>query len=221
MSNRRPLTELTSKTTGDKFLALVNRLEEERDPVGQTAYKITAGSRHLIARRIRTKGRDVVHQTVEDDDRLRFDALIETFRSKLDLPRPASVAQALRNADLRTAFLAEVGALTAAEVAQLAGSKAKNSSALASRWRSERRIFAVPWGGELLYPAFQFADGEPRPLIARVLQSFGERPSDWEIALWFATPSAYLPRNARPLEQLGDPDALVAAVHAERTLPEF
>ena len=221
MSNRRAITELTSKTTGDKFLALVNRLEEERDPVGQTAHEITAGSRHLIARRIRPKGRDVVRQTVEDDDRLRFDALIETFRSKLALPRPASVDQALRNADLRTAFLVEVGALTAAEVAQLAGSKAKNSSALASRWRSERRIFAVPWGGELLYPAFQFADGEPRAIIAHVLQSFGERPSDWEVARWFATPSAYLPRNARPLEQLGDPDALVAAVHAERTLPEF
>lgn len=221
MSNRRSITALTPRTTGDNFLALVNRLEEERDPVGQTAYEITAGSRHLIARRIHPKGRDVVRQTVEDDDRLRFDALIETFRSKLDLPRPASVVQALRNADLRTAFLAEVGALTAAEVAQLAGSRAKNSSALASRWRSERRIFAVPWGGELLYPAFQFADGEPRPVIAHVLQSFGERPSDWEVALWFATPSAYLPRNARPLERLGDPDALVAAVHAERTLPEF
>lgn len=221
MSNRRSLADLTSKTTGDKFLALVNRLEEERDPVGQAAYEITAGSRHLIARRIRPKGRDVGRETVEDDDRLRFEALIETFRSKLDLPRPASVAQALRNADLRTAFLAEVGALTAAEVAQLAGSKARNSSALAGRWRSERRIFAVPWGGELLYPAFQFADGQPRSPIARALQAFGERPSDWEVALWFATPSPYLPGNARPLERLGDPDALVAAVHAERSLPEF
>lgn len=209
MSNRRTLTHLTSRTTGDQFLALVDRLEEERDPVGQTT------------RRIRPKARDVVRQAAQDDDRLRFEGLIETFRSKLDLPRPASVAQALRNADLRTAFLAEVGVLTAAEVAQLAGSKAKNSSALAGRWRSERRIFAVPWGGELLYPAFQFADGGPRPLIARVLQSFGERPSDWEIALWFATPSPYLPGNARPLEWLGDTDALVAAVHAERTLPEF
>lgn len=222
MSSRRALTKLTPRPTDDQFLSLVDRLEVERDPVGRAASAIRTGSRRFIARRISQKGNDVSLRTdAEDEDGPRFEALIETFRSKLDLPRPASVAQALRNADLRTAFLAEVGALRSGEVAQLAGSKARNSSALAGRWRSERRIFAVPWGGELLYPAFQFSDGEPRPLIARVLRSFGGRPSDWEVALWFVTPSAHLPRNTRPLEQLGDPDALAAAAHAERTLPEF
>lgn len=218
MSNRRTLTSLTS---GDKFLSLVDRLEQERDPIGQTANEIGGGSRRFLTRQLRQKRSNSLRQTIEDDDPHRFEALIETFRSRLDLPRPASVTQALRNADLRTAFLAEVGALTSAEVAQLAGSKAKNSSALAGRWRSARRIFAVPWGGETLYPAFQLADGEPRPIIARILQAFGERPSGWEVALWFATPSAYLPRNARPIEQLGDPDELVAAVHAEQSLPGF
>lgn len=222
MSSRRALTTLTTEPTDDKFLALVDRLEVERDPVRHAASEIRTGSRRFIASRINQKGNEVLLQTHEKvEDGPRFEALVETFRSKLDLPRPASVVQALRNADLRTAFLAEVGALRSGEVAQLAGSRARNSSALAGRWRSERRIFAVPWGGEFLYPAFQFADGEPRPVIARVLQSFDGRPSDWEVALWFATPSPYLPRNTRPLEQLGDPDALVAAAHAERTLPEF
>lgn len=221
MNTRRTLTALTSARSGDRFLDLVDRLEKERDPVGQTSLEIAAGGRKYIARRIRPKSGEVVRQTIERDDPPRFEGLIETFRSKLDLPRPASVSQALRNAELRTAFITEVGAMTAAEVAQLAGSKAKNSSALAGRWRSQRRIFAVPWGGEVLYPAFQFANGEPRPIIARVLQSFGERPSGWEVALWFATPSQYLTRNGRPLERLDDPDALEAAARAERTLPEF
>jgi len=220
MSSRRILTDLISQPTADKFLTVVDELERERDPVGHTASAIRAGSRRLTGQQMRPEGDEGSRRT-RQDDRPRFEALVETFRSKLDLPRPAGVAQALRNAELRTAFLAEVGALRAAEVAQLAGSKAKNSSALAGRWRSERRVFAVPWGGDLLYPAFQFQDGEPRPIIAHVLRSFNGGPSDWEVALWFATPSVYVPGNARPLDRLGDPDALVAAAHAERTLPEF
>jgi hypothetical protein len=207
MSQRHSLSHLTATGGQDSFLAVIDRLEEERDPTGQLTHEITAGRRKFIAR--------------ETPEHPRFEALVESLRSKLDLPRPAGVIQALRNAELRTAFVAEVGALTAAEVAQLAGSRAKNSSALAGRWRTERRIFAVPWGGDLLYPAFQFAHGEPRPTIARVLQAFGQRPSGWEVALWFATPSPYLPHNARPLEWLDDPDALVAAARAERELPEF
>jgi len=201
MSHKSVITELTSGGS-DRFLAVVERLEREARPADQVAFEVKTS--------LRASG-----------ETLRFEALIESLRGRLDLPRPAAVSQALRNAELRTAFISEIGGLTAAEVAELAGSRARNSSALAGRWRAERRIFAVPWGGELLYPAFQFADGAPRPVIGRVLEAFGERPSGWEVALWFATPSSYLPRDGRPIERLADPDALVAAARAELSLPEF
>jgi hypothetical protein len=155
------------------------------------------------------------------DERRAFEGLVDTLRSRLDLPRPSSVVAALRNAELRAAFIAEVGALTTAEIAVIAGSKARNSSALAGRWRSEGRIFAVPWAGSQLYPAFQFANGEPRPAIARVIEAFGDRPSGWEIAIWFATPSPYLPDDGVPLAHLDEADALVVAAQAELDLPEF
>lgn len=207
MNKLTQFSSLTSDDPQDRFLAVIERLDEERDPTAQLTHEVTLGNRRFTARNTK--------------ERPHFEALVQSLRSRLDLPRPARVVQALRNAELRTAFLAEVGALTAAEVAQLAGSRAKNSSALAGRWRAERRIFAVPWGGDLLYPAFQFADGGPRPTIARVLHAFGERPSGWEIALWFATQSPHLPHSARPLERLDDADGLVAAARAEHELPEF
>ena len=222
MSSRRHLTKLTSRPSNDRFLSMVDRLESEANPVDQATGQVRVVGRQHKAHKI-GKGATVPSA---GSDRSRkhevaFESLVDTLRGQLDLPRPAAVIQALRNAELRTAFVAEVGVLSAAEVSRLAGSQAKNSSALAGRWRADRKVFAVPWGGDWLYPAFQFAEGEPRPVISRILEVFGAETSGWEIALWFATPSPYLNHDARPIEQLDNPDALVSAATADRRLPEF
>lgn len=108
------------------------------------------------------------------------------------------------------------------EVAKGAGSDAKNAAALATRWRKEQRVFAVAWGGELRYPTFQFDDaGKPLPAIKSVIDAFGPGVSPWQLAVWFATPSPYLPGHERPVRFLWDPEQLVAAASAERELPEF
>jgi hypothetical protein len=199
------LTDLTSTDRSASFAESVAQLDEEGN--------LTA----LVERRVRETSE--AYKT-EPDERLAFEGLIDSMRSRLDLPRPVSVASALRNAELRAAFISEIGALTAAEVAVVAGSKARNSSALAGRWRSEGRIFAVSWAGSQRYPAFQFENGAPRPSIAKVLRAFGGTPSGWEIALWFASPSTYLPGDGAPLGYLDDADVLVAAARAELDLPE-
>jgi len=133
-----------------------------------------------------------------------------------------TASQAVRNAAARPEFLAEFATLTSAAVARSAGSTAKNAAALATSWRKERRVFAVTWGGELRYPDFQFDDsGTPLPAIRTVLDVFKDVPSDWQVALWFATPSPHLRRHGRPVEFLRDPGTLAAAAQAELTLPEF
>ncbi len=44
----------------------------------------------------------------------------------------------------------------------MGGSTARNTSALANRWRSEGKIFAVAVAGHGAFPAFQFGeDGRP------------------------------------------------------------
>jgi len=207
MSRNRALTHLTRHDDeAASFVQSVGRLDEEASLVA------------LVERRA---GEATQPYEAGSDERRAFASLVDAMRSRLDLPRPASVISALRNAELRATFLAEVGALTAAEVAVVAGSKARNSSALAGRWRSEGRIFAVPWAGSQLYPAFQFVNGEPRRVVGRVLEAFGDGPSGWEIAIWFVTPSPYLPGDGVPLAHLDDADALVAAARAELDLPEF
>lgn len=147
------------------------------------------------------------------------DRLVEALLPEgITVPTPAVVLQARRNAEARRSLLEEFGALRSQEVADLAESRASNRSALASRWRAEKRTLAVPLGEELLYPGFQFnADGKPRPVIASALEWLrsDSHTTDWQAALWFVTPTSWL-AGRRPVDLLEiDPDAVIEAARRE------
>jgi hypothetical protein len=129
----------------------------------------------------------------------------------------AEVSLLRRNAEARRAFLAEFGALTSKEVAELAGSRATNRAALANRWKAEGRIFAVETGGHTLFPAFQFSedDGQPRPVIAEILAALGQEYSGWQTALWFSGRNGWLGAQ-RPVDLLRSaPGAVEEAARRE------
>jgi hypothetical protein len=68
-----------------------------------------------------------------------LDALAPKERGTLSA---AAVLQARQNAAARHQFLEEFPALTSADVADAAGSKATNRASLANRWREEGKVFA-------------------------------------------------------------------------------
>jgi len=142
--------------------------------------------------------------------------IIEAMLPALEVPSEASILQARRNAAAQETLLRELGAFSAAQVADLAGSKAKNRAALASRWQQEGRILGVRHRGQLVYPAFQFdAAGRPLPVISQVLEVFGESSSTWETALWFTAANGWL-GGARPVDLLvREPERVVEAAHRE------
>lgn len=131
----------------------------------------------------------------------------------ITIPTPPVVLQARRNAEARAAMLEEFGALTASEVADLAGSEAKNTSALAGRWRREGRLLAVEHHGTVYYPGFQFdSSGKPRHEIADVLRHLSSPDvTPWQQALWFTSANGWL-GGRRPVDLLDDErDAIIAA----------
>jgi hypothetical protein len=199
MSVPANITPLTRRRVRAKLRPVVERVRDERDPLG-----------------LRDPGAAAQRGNNIDP----FEALVDAMQPMV--PTMGTASQAVRNAAARRQFLAEVPTLTSGQVAEAAGSGARNKAALAARWRKERRVFAVPWGGELLYPAFQFDEGgTPLPVVKLVLEALGDATSDWQTAIWFSTPSPYLPPDDRPFRLLGDPERLVAAARAERELPEF
>jgi hypothetical protein len=139
--------------------------------------------------------------------------LARVMTPDVPVPEPAVVLQARRNAEARTALLTEFGGLTAAQVAELSGSEAHNRSALAGRWRREGRLLAVDHHGTTYYPGFQFdADGQPRPVVAEVLEHLNALAvTPWQQALWFTTANGWLD-GRRPVDILEDePAAIVGA----------
>ncbi len=139
--------------------------------------------------------------------------LVERLRPH-DGHQRAVEAIEFESARARADFLRRHETLSSAEVAALAGHTARNRSLTASRWRRAGRIFAVPQGGEERYPAFQFQDGAPRPIVARVLEVLSPSLTPWEIAFWFVADNAWLEQGGsatRPVDRLDNDDRVLAA----------
>ena len=128
-----------------------------------------------------------------------------------DAPRPRVENELeIDNARLRSRYLQETPLLTGAEVRAASGLKPRNKSEPASRWKREGKLFAVRRSGIDHYPAFQFADGSPRPVIKAILAALPKDMTGWQIAMWFASGNGWLD-GAEPQERLSDPDAVVEA----------
>jgi hypothetical protein len=149
-------------------------------------------------------------------ERTRMEKLIEDIAPPITEPSTAALAQARRNAYARRRFVEEWGGLTGEEAAALAGSTAKNRAATASRWKQNRRVFAVPYTGKTYFPAFQFdQNGEPKPVIHDILGVLQEHYGPWEIGLWFTAANGIL-GGKRPVDILDkDSEKVLAAARYE------
>lgn len=122
----------------------------------------------------------------------------------------------IENAKMRAEYLVANELLTAQQVSDQSALKPSNKGEPASRWKREGKVFAVRKGGVDLYPAFQFVDGAPRPVIEKILTEFGGEFTAWQIAFWFESGNVHLneeePRDC--LDQIED------VVRAARRLAE-
>jgi hypothetical protein len=146
-----------------------------------------------------------------------LDRLIEAMMPRGEVPSPIDTLRARRNAEARWRLLSEFGALTAADVSAAAGSRSKNTSALAGRWLRDGDVIAVTHDGTRYFPAFQFGeDGRPLPVMKAILPHLSDL-GDWQRAIWFVTGSRLL-GDRRPVDLLTErPDEVVAAARMGAT----
>ena len=93
---------------------------------------------------------------------------------------------ARKNAELRARYLRTTKLCTAEDIREL------NPSASSSEWKREGRVFAIQHDGKDLFPAFQFADGQPLPIIKEILEALPEDLTPWQTAFWFQSPNGWL-----------------------------
>lgn len=114
----------------------------------------------------------------------------------------------------RAEFLTAEPCFLGPDLAALAGHSAGNSSATASRWKTSGKVFSVSAAGGERFPAFQFAEGKPLPLIANLLAILRPARTDWQIAFWFTSLNAYLDGD-RPADRLSDREKILMAAKME------
>ena len=152
-------------------------------------------------------GRIVGQRRVELTER-NIEALVDLYlqgEERADVDREIE----LDNARLRAEYLSEVPTFTAVDIHKLMHSSLlSNPSEPASRWRREKRVFAVRKGRAQLYPCFQFADGLPLPVIKQVLKHLPADMTPWQIAFWFRSGNGWLDGKS-PEEALGDEDRVL------------
>ena len=56
----------------------------------------------------------------------------------------------------------------------------------------EGRVFAIQDGEKDLFPAFQCADGQPLPIIKKILKALPDYLSPWQTAFWFESGNGWL-----------------------------
>lgn len=107
---------------------------------------------------------------------------------------------------------AEFGLLTAQEVAERCGSRAKGRSSLAHDKRRAGQLFGISRLNATLFPGFQIDQtGTIRPVIARLVSIIKEHGrTEEDLAQWMCLPSGYLD-DARPVDLLGQQDDAVVA----------
>lgn len=150
-----------------------------------------------------------------------FDAverLVESFMPPIGVVSAAVAEQARRNAQARAEFLTEFEVLDAEGVADVAGSKADNRRATASRWQGEGLCFGVEHEGRLVFPAFQFdpGTGRPRPAVAAAISALRSAGlGGWSLALWWAAPHDVLSWR-RAADLVGsEPDIVIEAAQVD------
>ena len=160
---------------------------------------------------------ELFHERLAEADQTQLDELVELMLKTL-APEPdkETLYQAGVNAQARAELLKDYELLNSAQVHERYGARARNKAALATRWRRQGKILAVDFGGQLLFPAFQFdAQGKPLPVIERLLTILAPANNEWAIAIWLITPNGWL-GGQRPVELLmSDPDAVCEAARDE------
>ncbi len=118
------------------------------------------------------------------------------------------------NAEMRADYLRRTPILGPTEIHVWCGTESKDENGPAFSWIREGRVFAIKDKGADKFPAFQFLDGVPKPIIKEILKKLPEEMSAWQIAFWFDSPNGWL-NDKRPWESLEDPDGVLDAAYQE------
>jgi hypothetical protein len=115
-------------------------------------------------------------------------------------------------------FRSTGGLLGGDELATLLRETSGQPVSVLARWIVAREAVSFEWHGQTLLPLFQFErfNLSLRSGVSRVVRELADVFDNWEMALWFAQPNAWLGDSA-PADLVGiDARAVFDAARADR-----
>jgi hypothetical protein len=222
-----PASEFRDAVTRSKGSGVPKRKRTAAGPA--SVREVNPGSSFVLLSAPKGKAagfRRLLGRLVEEANTAGLEAVWRALE-KVD-PQPAPTAgmatrevwretEAARWAEIRAEWLKRHPALTAAEVARLAGSNTVNPSALLNGWVEAGRVFGLTQGRQRLYPAFQIGrDGQPKEAFRTLLTALDSRLDGWPLAIWLTKPNAEFDGWATPLDVIErDPEAVAEAARLE------
>ncbi|WP_449433577.1 hypothetical protein [Pseudomonas putida] len=153
-------------------------------------------------------------EKVADDS---IQKIVEVFVP--DKPVTSSkLKQALMIAKAKTAVLNSGDWITANDIAGLARFSTANPSSQPSKWKREKRIFAVRHEGIDYFPIYgldETSSYRPLPALKQVINVLEAMKDGWAMAYWFMSANGWL-GGKRPQDLLvSAPDRVIAAAREE------
>lgn len=118
------------------------------------------------------------------------------------------------NRRIRDRFIAELSPLRREDALRLAQEAGFEGESALRRWEAARDVFSVSHHGKVYYPAFQFRDGLPNPIVKQVSEALPHDLSDWQRAFWFVSANGWV-HNGAPVDHLDDLPLLLRAARYE------
>lgn len=156
-----------------------------------------------------------------DSPHVTLDEVIDAFgysraelEAELDAPRSPQMARSIAATENAwDAIDAEFGLLSDREVGDLLGDTTSASRNLASGLHAKGRLLRVKRGNTYRYPGFQFTNGKPLPIVARLRSIAGETGCrEGDVILWLTAPTGWL-SDKRPVDLLtSEPERVLKAV---------
>ena len=115
-----------------------------------------------------------------------------------------------KNDELRLKYLQAANLYTAEDIRNLIAKNPQKPSDPSSKWKREGRVFAIQDGEKDRFPVFQFADGQPLPIIKKILKALPEDLTPWQTAFWFQSANGWLDGKS-PQECLTNEKEVIAA----------
>ena len=110
------------------------------------------------------------------------------------------------------------GVVSGDQLATLLRGHGEQPVSTVARWVVQRSILSLGWQGQTLIPLFQFdrVSMQPRPQVVAIIRELAGAYDDWEMALWFTRPNAWLDDEVPVKRVRTDPASVLKAAQADR-----